>query len=110
MKRTNIVTFVLILLTLIVFSFYYFSIERKNRLINEGNKLIEKIENYKTKYGELPNSLTDIGIEEKEGTDVLYYAKKGSTKYIVWFGMDLSESITYYSDSKKWEDKDRALK
>lgn len=80
--------------------------DRDKILISQGNTLVNKVELYRQKNGELPTSLSDIGIIEKaEGP--LYYQKKDSTRYIIWFGNSLGESKTYYSDSKKWEDQQR---
>lgn len=75
---------------------------RKDALMKKGNVLIEQIESFKKTNGILPNSLKDLKIEEKlEGP--LYYEKKDSISYIVWFGLELGESIKYNSIQKKWE-------
>lgn len=66
--------------------------------------LVSKIEIFKTEHKSLPNSLKEIGIEEKEGVDALYYDRRDSLHYVVWFGMSLGESKIFYSDSKQWED------
>jgi hypothetical protein len=75
--------------------------DRETRLIKEGNVLIGKIELFKRDQGRLPDSLSEIGIEEKE-EGPLYYEKKSNTKYVLWFGTELGESIVYDSDHKKW--------
>ena len=80
--------------------------DREEKLIKKGNDLVSKIELYKKSKGVLPASLSDIGIEEKE-EGPLYYQRKDSVKYMVWFGTSEGESKTYYSDSKKWEDYQR---
>jgi hypothetical protein len=77
--------------------------------MEEGNALVEKIETFKTKNGRLPNSLEDIGMEEKDG-DVVYYTKKDSLHYIVFFGVSMDESKIYFSDSKRWEDRYRKMR
>lgn len=75
---------------------------REVELKSKGNGIVEKIEIYKHKKGRLPNSLSDLGIEEKvEGP--IYYNMIDSSKYIVWFGTTVGESITYSSETKKWE-------
>jgi hypothetical protein len=90
--------------------FFYLRYERTYRLIKEGNILVEKIENFRMVHNRLPNSLNEIGVEEKQGgIDTLYYDKKSSLHYIVYFGTDLGESKTFYSDSKRWEDFDRGM-
>ncbi len=79
---------------------------REDKLIKKGNQVITKIEIYKKQNGVLPTSLSNIGIKEKE-EGPLYYQKKDSIIYIVWFGTSEGESKTYYSDTKKWEDHQR---
>lgn len=75
---------------------------RKDALMEKGNTLIEQIERFKKTNGTLPNSLKDLKVEETlEGP--LYYEKKDSISYILWFGLELGESIKYNSLQKKWE-------
>lgn len=74
-------------------------------MINEGNLIIQKIEHYRQVHNQLPNSLTDIGIEIKSESDPpLYYDKMDNLHYTISFGTSLGESKIYYSDSKQWED------
>jgi hypothetical protein len=40
----------------------------------------------------------------------LFYSKWDSVNYLVWYGTDLGESMTYYSDSKKWEERQRGFR
>lgn len=77
--------------------------------MKEGKELVEKIEAFKAKYSRLPNSLEEIGLEESDGADVLYYSKRDSLHYTVSFGTALGESKFYYSDSEKWEDRYRTM-
>jgi|Laugresbdmm110sn_2_1035109.scaffolds.fasta_scaffold00042_17 hypothetical protein len=97
-----------ILIFLFSFWFFYLRTEKENRLIIQGNEIIEKVEKYRIKYKKLPNSLPDIGIEIiDENNPPLYYEKKDSLNYIVWFAKSSEEVKTYYSDTKKWEDYQR---
>jgi hypothetical protein len=67
-----------------------------------GNDAVKKIEDYRLKNNRLPETLNDIGLEEKnEG--VIYYRKESTTDYIVWYGLTLGESRTYDSKTKKWD-------
>jgi hypothetical protein len=95
---------------LFLFWFLHLKDDRENRLIKEGDALIEKIEEFKAKNNRLPNSLEEIGLEERDGIDVLYYDKRDSLNYTVSFGTSLGESKFYYSDNKQWEDGYRAIK
>lgn len=60
----------------------------KQALIRKGNEIAAKVEAYKIKKGKLPNSLTEIGVEEKlEGP--IFYEKKSDTEHRLWFGSEL---------------------
>lgn len=66
-----------------------------------GNEVIKKIENYRSKNNRLPESLTNIGIEEKEEGPI-YYRKDSETDYVVWYGLTIGESRIYDSKTKTW--------
>ncbi|MGI8641038.1 MAG: hypothetical protein ACR2MG_13975 [Pyrinomonadaceae bacterium] len=70
--------------------------------IKEGNEVAVKIENFRSEKGRLPNSLTEVGIAEMESGPI-YYDKKSESKYILWFGKELGESVVYDSDTKQWK-------
>ena len=106
MKKKTIIIPICLLIMPLAYYFFFLRDQRDNRLMREGDELVKKIEGYKSTFGKLPNSLQDIGITQKE-EDSLYYDKKDSIKYIIWYGTSLGESKTYYSDSRKWEDYDR---
>ncbi len=95
----SIITFFFVMVLLY---FFFIRNTRENKLIKKGNKLIERIEKFKQERGSLPNSLTEIGIEETE-SGPLYYQKEDSLNYIIFFGTSLGESKTYYSNIKKWK-------
>jgi hypothetical protein len=56
--------------------------------MNKGNAIVEEIEGFKQLNGRLPNSLSELGIQQ----DDLFYNKWDSVNYMVWFGTDLGES------------------
>jgi len=67
-----------------------------------GNQVIEKIENFRVKNNRLPERLDDIGVEEKlEGP--IFYEKKSADEYEIYYGLELGESRTYNSKTKKWK-------
>ena len=68
----------------------------------KGNEAIIKIEEFKSKNGKLPNSLSEVEIVETENGPI-YYERKNDSKYILWFGKELGESVTYDSDTKQWK-------
>lgn len=91
-----------LILALLMFLTISCSESKKQTLIKEGNEVAVKVEAYKAKKGKLPNSLNEIGVEEKlEGP--IFYEKKSDTEYRLWFGSELGESVIYNSSTRKWE-------
>jgi effector-binding domain-containing protein len=78
--------------------------------MREGKEIINKVEEYKKVNNRLPNSLSDMGIEEHDGMDALYYYKRDSINYTVSFPISAEKHKFYYSDSQKWEDGYRDMK
>jgi hypothetical protein len=85
--------------------------------IKVGNTIVERIEEYRAANDSLPDSLEGIGLDEsirinimddKDGV-LFCYEKEDSLNYMVWFGPRLGEGIYYYSDTKQWEDRLRAI-
>lgn len=112
MKRNKLLISAIIVLVLsFIFYFFYPRSNRDNRLMNEGNIIIKKVEEYRGKNNHLPASLLDIGIEIKdEANPPIYYDKRDSFHYTVSFGTTLGESKIYFSDSRKWENFYREMK
>jgi hypothetical protein len=75
---------------------------RNDSLIKTGNQLVTRIRTYKNVNGTLPATLKDTGIDEIEEGPI-YYRKESESKYILWFGGELGESVTYDSGSNKWQ-------
>ena len=72
-----------------------------------GERVVRRIESFRTANGRLPESLTEVGIEIKSESDPpVYYRKDSPDHYIVWYGLSLGESMTYDSRTKTWEDHD----
>ena len=89
----------------LLFSFWYFYLrtEREQRLIKDGNILIEKIEEFKEVHGRLPETISDLGmVDIDRGLNTLYYNKINDSSYIVFFGQGLGESIIFNSDQMQW--------
>jgi len=68
----------------------------------KGNETAAQIEKFRKEKDRLPDSLNEIGIEEKEEGPI-YYQKKSESRYELWFGKQLSESTTFDSDTKEWK-------
>ena len=70
-----------------------------------GEQVVAKVENFRQINGRLPESLQEIGIQVKSLSDPpVYYLKKDSDHYIVWYGLSLGESMAYDSQTKQWEE------
>lgn len=105
MKRNYFIVLGLIAIITIIGCSNFIQDPRQRKLINEGNKIVVKIEDYKQRQGKTPNSLNEIAIKEiEEGP--LYYQKIDSTSYMIWFGTTLGKSKTYYSSQKRWENRE----
>lgn len=85
---------------LLILAFYISACSHSGKM-KQGNELVSKIEKFKSEKGRLPESLSEIGIVETESGPI-YYKKESDSKYIVWFGTSLGESMTYDSDTKQW--------
>ena len=68
-----------------------------------GNAIVSKVEDFRRANRRLPNSLSEVGIEESE-SGPYYYCKSSDDGYIVWYGTTLGESDTYDSQTKKWSE------
>lgn len=75
---------------------------REDSLIKQGQVVIDKVEKYKTTNGYYPNALDDVGIKSTE-EGPLFYERKDSFGYILYFGTSLGESKVYYPDTRTWE-------
>lgn len=100
----------LVFLGVLLLVFFCFRTTREDKLIKEGNILIEKIEVFRAENKKLPNTLSEIGISEKDGFDVLYYYKRDSLHYTISFPISAEEHQFYYSDTKQWEKDFREIK
>ena len=96
---------ILILAGVVITSFFYFRNRGDRILIERGNEIVQQIEDFNHKEGRLPSSLNEMGIQEDE----IFYNKWDSVNYMVWYGTSLGESMTYYSDTKTWEDRQRGF-
>jgi len=69
-----------------------------------GEEIVVKVEKFNQVYGKLPESLDEIGIQVKSLSDPpVYYGKESNDHYTVWYGLSLGESMTYDSQTKRWE-------
>lgn len=90
---------------IIIYTVVFFcmlSCTTNQQMIRDGDKIVKKIENYRSVNNKLPLSLEDIGVKETmEGP--FFYKRKDSIYYMIWFGTYVGESMYYYSDTKEWD-------
>ena len=77
---------------------YLHKIIRRHILIHEGQQIVEQLDAYKSKTGHLPKELEEVNTNVTE----IYYKLHGDSNYILWFGEELGESVTYHSDEHAW--------
>jgi len=71
-----------------------------HREIARGNRDIAKIRNFQKRHGRLPVGLAEVGFdEEQEG---MFYRRCDENRFLVWFGAELGESMTYDSSTGSW--------
>ncbi|WKK80380.2 hypothetical protein [Marivirga arenosa] len=107
MKKATILIGLVISIILLVY-FVFLRDFDENRLKRNGNLLVEKIEEYSALHGKLPNTLNEVDLSNIDSEE-LFYEKRDSVYYTVWFGTSLGESLIYYSDSKEWENGYRTI-
>jgi hypothetical protein len=71
------------------------------RQLKTGNLIVSRVEAYRTSHGDVPDSLEALGVDEESVK--VFYRKENAQRYIVWFGTTLGESMTYDSDTRKWQ-------
>ena len=67
----------------------------------QANEVIAAVDSFQSRYGRLPDTLADMGLEDSESGPV-YYQKTSDSSYIVWFGTVFGESATYESATKTY--------
>lgn len=91
------------LITVLVLVIIYVGLKKIGdiNLEKQGNSIIQKIELYESKNGNLPNSLRDVGILE---SSPWLYEKIDDKNYIIYYPLGFDESKNYYSETKEWKD------
>jgi hypothetical protein len=75
--------------------------------IKEGDRIISEIASARVRDGHLPESLSEIGVSDQE-SDKFFYNKCSDTRFIVWFGTTLGESMTFDSATGSWRSRNIA--
>ncbi|HRS68793.1 MAG TPA: hypothetical protein P5288_01280 [Bacteroidales bacterium] len=99
----KVIIWISTVLIIVAVTIFYMQINENAEYKNKGNKLIERIESYRQRQGELPDNITELGMEPGMGEGP-YYEKIDSAKYIIYFNIGFDNTFTYYSDTKKWKE------
>lgn len=96
----------LFIITFVLFLFMKNINRRDEVLMQKGEEIIIKIEEYKRKNGHLPKTLKEIGFEQyeaEENANSFYYNIVSDSVYTISFMMSIDYNKFYYSDTKQWE-------
>jgi hypothetical protein len=74
-----------------------------SRNIRKGNEIVGRIEAFRQQQHGLPSSLAEAGMSESD-QGKYFYKRCTDTRYIVWFGTSLGESMNWDSISHRWND------
>jgi hypothetical protein len=69
--------------------------------ISQGNRDAQKLDACLKRTGHLPEHLEDVG-EMVSESGPIYYEKCSDTRYVLWFGTTLGESVTFDSANHSW--------
>lgn len=98
MNRQKALLIAIVLALIVSILWYFYRDTRRHILIDHGNVVIQAVEDYRRKNGELPLSLQVIGFKE----DPLYYRVWDSTNFVVSFGESFDPTAQYRSWEKRW--------
>jgi hypothetical protein len=74
-----------------------------SRNIRTGDEIVGRVEAFRKQRHVLPGSLAEAGVSESN-QDKYFYERCGDTRYIVWFGTWLGESMTWNSANRRWDE------
>ena len=71
---------------------------REYSLTRQAKLIQSALESYRQQHGSYPESLSTASILE---TEEIYYQHQPDGTYIIWFGMELGESVTFCSPDRR---------
>lgn len=74
---------------------------REHQLMREAEPIQASLEAYRQQHGQYPESISRIGLVERE-EGPLYYQRDSESSYTFWFGTTLGESVAFNSTDRKW--------
>ncbi|HEX8277344.1 MAG TPA: hypothetical protein VF540_01570 [Segetibacter sp.] len=78
---------------------------RVDRLKNQSDEIISRIEAIKKVNQKLPSSLSELGINSQGEDSDISYERVGSSRYVLWFLIDSEQASTYDSATETWKRK-----
>src|SRR3569833_3085798 len=103
MRKRLKITLIGVAVIIAMLTYWRYSINKEDEsLMKEGDKLIAKIERYRTQNHRLPDYLEDLKLNLPDDYP-LNYAKRDDDSYVVGFQIGFFKDITYRSDTKKWD-------
>lgn len=67
-----------------------------------GNAMVIEIEEFRELHRRLPSNLGELGYVDSEHAE-FHYQKESESRYTVWHGTSLGESVVYDSETGRWE-------
>lgn len=95
----------LLILALVAAAVLYWNYKYNNDALTDyGDDLIEKIEDYKDEFGELPESLEALDLDDFEiDLDSFDYIREDSEEFLLKIKNSVEESDVYESVKDAWE-------
>ncbi|MFW6302925.1 MAG: hypothetical protein ACOC01_05305 [Bacteroidales bacterium] len=90
------------IITLLICTALLFNCSNADKMMQEGNKIVDMVYAFKDSTGRLPYKLNEIGIEEKEEGPFYYDIKSDSSHFRLWYSVGLGDSHTYDSEKGRW--------
>jgi len=94
--------FFVTIMLLIMCTIFLLQYMEKKKMQKQGNELIIKIEEYRLRNKKLPENVSELGIDECEGSGP-FYEKIDSTSYRVFFNIGFDDSFIYDSKIREWK-------
>ncbi len=93
---------VLIFLLTLISTIIYFGMKlERQKQLEIGSYMIEKVETYKKVHNKLPVTVEDMGLK-KSTFDLPTYEKLNDSSYKLLFILPSHERVEYSSESKTW--------
>ena len=101
MKKIYI--YIIIICITIFSSIFFLRNKEYHNYVKKGNKMINKVYQYKKEYNKLPDSTSNFTVNTEMGQGP-YYEKLNDTTFIVYYNIGLDhDQLIFNSSTKEWE-------